>query len=152
MSVVIDLFRKYIHIPSASDEASTASPTTPEQVVLAKILADDMRKIGLSHVTSNEDGYAFGTVPANCECQPSIGLIAHLDVVNSSPCEPMNERVIENYDGSVIVLANGLTIDPAEYTALKDCVGKDLIVTDGNTILGADDKAALRRSWRLQSV
>jgi len=143
MSFVIDAFRKYIKIPSASCGDSTSKPTTPEQVTLAAILAEDMKQLGISDTRSDALGYAYGSIPANCEGQPAIGLIAHLDVVDDAPCSPMNERVIENYDGSIVKLNDTVFIDPEEYSGLKTCVGKDIIVTDGTTILGADDKAGV---------
>ena len=143
MSLVIDLFRKYIHIPSASDESTGQKPSTPQQLDMARALEKDMREMGLSGVKHDGHGYVYGRVPANCEGQPAIGLIAHLDVVDNEPCQPMNERILENYDGGVIDVGAGLKLDPAIYPHLLTWKGKDLILTDGTTILGADDKAGV---------
>ncbi|MBQ6715432.1 MAG: tripeptide aminopeptidase PepT [Clostridia bacterium] len=136
-------FLKYIMVPSASDETTGTIPSTEDQKKLGAIIVEDMKEIGISDAFMDEYGYVYGTIEANCENQPSIGLIAHLDVIGGVPCSPMNPEIIENYDGGVITLKNGLTIDPAVYTSVGACKGKSLIVTDGNTILGADDKAGI---------
>ena len=143
MSQVIDYFRKYIHIPSASDESTGARPSTPGQMHMAKVLEEDMRALGLKDVRNFDNGYVWGRVPANAEGQPVIGLIAHLDVVNNEPCDPMCERVVENYGGDAIEIGSGVTLSPEEFPAMKRWKGKNLIVTDGSTILGADDKAGV---------
>ncbi len=143
MSQVIDYFRKYIHIPSASDESTGARPSTPGQKQMAQTLEEDMRALGLKDVRNFDNGYVWGRVPANAEGQPVIGLIAHLDVVNNEPCDPMRERVVENYGGDAIEIGSGVTLSPEEFPAMKRWKGKDLIVTDGSTILGADDKAGV---------
>ena len=140
---LIERFLKYVNIPSASNAGSDTIPSTPEQLALAKVLADDLLAIGVKDARVDEFGYVYGSIPANCEGQPSIGLIAHLDVVDDVPCAPMNARVVKNYDGGAIELGHGYTLDPAEFGRLKALVGKDLIVTDGSTILGADDKAGV---------
>lgn len=140
---LIERFLKYVNIPSPSNAASETIPSTPEQLALAKVLADDLLEIGVKDARVDEFGYVYGSIPANCEGQPSIGLIAHMDVVDDVPCAPMNARIVKNYDGGVIELGHGYTLDPAEFGRLKALVGKDLIVTDGSTILGADDKAGV---------
>ncbi|MBO7385808.1 MAG: peptidase T, partial [Clostridia bacterium] len=136
MSQVIDYFRKYIHIPSASDESTGARPSTPGQKQMAQTLEEDMRALGLKDVRNFDNGYVWGRVPANAEGQPVIGLIAHLDVVNNEPCDPMRERVVANYGGDAIEIGSGVTLSPEEFPAMKRWKGKDLIVTDGKTILG----------------
>jgi tripeptide aminopeptidase len=136
-------FMKYITFDTASCESSPTCPSTPGQKVLGAYLVEEMLKMGVSDARMDDNGYVYGSIPANCDGQPAIGLIAHMDTVDSVPCMPMNAGIIENYDGGVVALKNGATIDPALYTELNGCVGKDLIVTDGNTILGADDKAGI---------
>lgn len=143
MSLVIDLFRKYIHVPSASREDTGAHPSTPEQLEMAKVIEKDMIAMGISEVKNTGRGYLYGKIPGNTAGQPAIGLIAHLDVVDNEPCSPMNEKIIENYDGSALNIGNGVILSPELYPALGRCIGKDLIVTDGKTILGADDKAGV---------
>ena len=110
---------------------------------MACALEKDMREMGMSNVKNPGNGYVYGHVPANVAGQPAIGLIAHLDVVDNEPCSPMNERIILNYDGSVIHPGEDVYLDPEIYPHLKTWIGKDLIVTDGKTILGADDKAGV---------
>ena len=140
---VIDRFLKYVSIPSASHGGNDMTPSSKEQWNMANALVADMLEIGISDAHVDEYCYVYGTIPANAEGQPSIGLIAHLDVVDDVPCEPMNPRIVKNYDGSIIEVGNGVVLDPAQFKNLIPCVGKDLIVTDGNTILGADDKAGV---------
>ena len=149
---VQEWFLKYVMIPSASKDGTGTIPSTPEQKVLGAIIAEDMKNIGIEDAYMDEYGYVYGTVPANCEGQPTIGLIAHLDVVDGVPCSPMKPRIIENYDGGVITLENGLTTDPAVFECLARCKGKTLIVTDGNTILGADDKAGIAEILALAEI
>ncbi len=134
---------KYVTFDTASCESAATCPSTPGQKVFGAYLVEEMQKLGISDAHMDENGYVYGFIPANCDGQSAIGLIAHMDTVDSVPCMPMNPRIIENYDGGVVTLASGATIDPAVYSGLKACKGKDLIVTDGNTILGADDKAGI---------
>ncbi|MCR4621921.1 MAG: peptidase T [Clostridiales bacterium] len=143
MSQVLDLFRKYIHIPSASGEDRESKPSTPAQLEMAKALEQDLAAFGFSDVYHDGHAYVYARVPANCEGQPNIGLIAHLDVVSNEPCAPMNEKIFENYDGGVLDIGNGVTLDPEVYPTLKKWAGKTVITTDGTTILGADDKAGV---------
>lgn len=140
---LIDRFLKYVHIPSASRGGTDQSPSTPEQWDMARALVEDMKEMGIADARVDEYGYVYGSIPANCEGQPSIGLIAHLDVVDDVPCAPVRPRIVKNYDGGVLEIGNGVALDPAEFTNLLPCVGKDLIVTDGTTILGGDDKAGV---------
>lgn len=143
MKSVIERFLTYVKIPSPSHEGASGSPSSPEQLTMAKVLVDDMKAIGIQDARVDEYGYVYGSIPANRENQPSVGLIAHLDVVDGVPCEPMNPRIVKNYDGGVIEVGNGVQLDPKVFPSLLKCVGKDMIVTDGNTILGADDKAGV---------
>ena len=143
MPQVLELFRKYIHIPSASGEVGESKPTTPAQVELAKVLEKDLVSYGFKDVYHDGHAYVYARVPANCEGQPNIGLIAHLDVVDNEPCAPMNEKIFENYGGGVLDIGNGVKLDPEVFPAMKKWVGKTVITTDGTTILGADDKAGV---------
>ena len=136
-------FLKYIHFSTGSDESSANCPSTPGQMVLAKALAEEMRDMGISGARVDEHGYVYGYIPANAENQPSIGLIAHMDTVSGVPVEPMHEKIVKNYNGGDIPLENGDVIRADLYGGLKAFIGSDLIVTDGNTILGADDKAGV---------
>ena len=134
---------KYAQFDTASDENSPSCPSTEKQKVLGAELVKEMLEMGISDARMDEHGYIYGSIPANCEGQPVIGLIAHMDTVDCVPTVPMNARIIENYSGEAVQLAGGDWLDPADYPELKDRKGKDLIVTDGKTLLGADDKAGI---------
>ncbi len=134
---------KYAQFDTASDEQSKTCPSTEGQKVLGAALVEEMKELGLSDVRMDENGYVYGCVPANVEGRPVIGLIAHMDTVSNVPVLPMNPSIIENYDGGVVQLANGDVMDPAVFPALARAKGQDLIVTDGITLLGADDKAGI---------
>ena len=134
---------RYIQFDTASDETSTACPSTPGQRVLADALAEEMRALGLEEVRVDEFGYVYAALPANVEGRPVIGLIAHMDTVNSVPVLPMNPRIIPDYDGGPVTLDNGDVLDPAVYPDVAGAKGKSLLVTDGRTLLGADDKAGV---------
>ena len=143
MENVIERFLRYVQIPSASAEGIETSPSTPDQWNMARALASDMKAIGIADARVDEYGYVYGSIPANRDGQPVIGLIAHLDVVDGVPCAPVRPRIVKNYDGGAIQVGNGVVLDPKEFQNLIPCVGKDIIVTDGTTILGADDKAGV---------
>ena len=136
-------FLNYIQFDTASDESSETCPSTRKQLALANALVCEMRALGIADARVDDHGYVYGSIPATDESMPAIGLIAHMDVVDCVPCVPMRHRIIENYDGGTVVLDSGDVLDASAYPALKACVGKDLIVTDGRTILGADDKAGI---------
>ena len=136
-------FLKYVQYDTASNEASTTCPTTPGQLVLARDLVEEMKAMGLQDVRMDEYGYVYGNIPANVEGRPVIGLIAHMDTVDGVPVLPMRPRIVENYDGGPVTLENGSVLDPAVFPEVASAKGKDLIVTDGNTLLGADDKAGI---------
>lgn len=118
MSQVLDLFRKYIHVPSASGEGGESKPTTPAQVEMAKVIEQDLIAYGFKDVYRDGHAYVYARVPGNCEGQPNIGLIAHLDVVSNEPCAPMHEKIFENYDGGVLEIGNGEKLDPEVFPAM----------------------------------
>ena len=133
----------YVQFDTASNEASETCPSTPGQLELGRSLVEEMRLMGVSNARMDENGYVYGEIPANAEGYPTIGLIAHMDTVDCVPALPMHARIVENYDGGAVLLEGGDTLDPADYPELKNRAGKDLIVTDGRTLLGADDKAGV---------
>ena len=133
----------YIQFDTASHEASETCPSTPGQLELGRSLVEEMRLMGISNARIDENGYVYGEIPANAEGFPTIGLIAHMDTVDCVPALPMRARIVENYDGGAVLLEGGDVLDPADYPELKTRAGKDLIVTDGRTLLGADDKAGV---------
>ena len=136
-------FLNYIQFDTASDENSPTCPSTAKQLVLAKALAEEMKALGLADARVDADGYVYGSIPATDESLPAIGLIAHMDVVDCVPSAPMKARIVENYDGGPVTLENGLVLDPAVFPQVAGAKGNRLIVTDGNTSLGADDKAGV---------
>ena len=136
-------FMKYIQFDTASDERSQTTPSTAKQLVLARALVEEMQEMGLQDVRVDECGYVYGCVPANAENRPVIGLIAHMDTVDCVPTVPMRARIVENYDGGPVTLENGDVLDPAMFPEIVSAKGKDLIVTDGITLLGADDKSGI---------
>ena len=136
-------FLKYVQYDTASDETSLTCPSTKKQLVLAEALAAELREMGVVDARVDEHGYVYGSIPANTHNRPSIGLIAHMDVVDCVPSAPVVPAIIEGYDGGPVKLANGEVLDPAVFPEVAKAKGKRLIVTDGNTSLGADDKAGV---------
>ena len=143
---VIDRFLKLVSYHTTSDEASETCPSTARQLKLAQELVRQMQDMGISDAHVDADGYVYGTVPANCEKKlPVYGLIAHMDTSPDAPGENIHARITDVYDGKDVVLneALGIVLSPKDYPQLKNAVGKHLIVTDGTTLLGADDKAGV---------
>ena len=145
MSAILDRFMRYIAIDTQSDEDSTSTPTTAKQFRLARLLAEEMTSIGVSDVRLDDHHcYVYGEIPANREGHiPAIGFIAHMDTSPAAPGDASNARIHENYDGGIIRLNDTVSLDPDIYPELRDYVGCDLIVTDGVSLLGSDDKAGI---------
>ncbi len=133
----------YVKFDTASDENSPTCPSTAKQLALAEALVAEMKALGLEDARVDEHGYVYGSIPANVHNHPAIGLIAHMDVVDCVPSAPVKPAIIENYDGGLVRLAGGDTLDPAVFPVVRGAKGKSLIVTDGTTSLGADDKAGV---------
>ena len=143
---VIDRFLKLVSYPTTSDENSETCPSTPRQLALAEGLVRQMQEMGIADAHVDADGYVYGTIPANCEKDiPVYGLIAHMDTAPDAPGENIRARVTGPYTGGDVVLneEKHIVLSPEEYPQLKNAVGKRLIVTDGTTLLGADDKAGV---------
>ena len=143
---VIDRFLKLVSYPTTSDERSETCPSTPQQRVLAEELVRQMQEMGIQDARVDAYGYVYGTIPANCEKDiPVYGLIAHMDTAPDAPGENIRARVTEAYDGGDVVLneEKHIVLSPKEYPQMKHAIGKRLIVTDGTTLLGADDKAGV---------
>ncbi|MBQ8109844.1 MAG: tripeptide aminopeptidase PepT, partial [Clostridia bacterium] len=136
-------FLNYVQYDTASDEKSDTCPSTARQLTLARALAEELKGLGVSDARVDEHGYVYASIPANAEDRPAIGLIAHMDVVDCVPSAPVKPAIIEDYDGGPVTLANGSVLDPAVFPDVAAARGKRLIVTDGNTSLGADDKAGV---------
>ncbi|OAA90554.1 MULTISPECIES: peptidase T [Clostridium] len=146
MSKVVEKFTKYIKFDTRSNEEMNTVPTTQGQMVLAKELSKELKKIGMREVSVDENGYVMASLPSNVDKEvPTIGFIAHMDTSPEVSGMNVNPKFIENYDGKDIVL-NGeknIVLSPKDFPELKDYVGKTLITTDGTTLLGADDKAGI---------
>ena len=136
-------FLNYVQYDTASDERSDTCPSTEKQLVLGAALADELKKLGVADARLDEHGYVYGSIPANAGGLPAIGLISHMDVVDCVPSAPVVPAIIDDYDGGPVTLKNGLVLDPAVFPEVALARGKRLIVTDGNTSLGADDKAGV---------
>ncbi len=143
MKTVLERFLKYIQIESTSLAQSKSVPSSSAQLELGKFLVQEMKDIGIEDANMDDNGYVFGTISANAKA-PVLGLIAHIDTVDDLPNKNIKPRVI-NYSGGDIVLNEELDIvmSPKVYTHLDNYVGQSLVVTDGTTILGADDKAGV---------
>lgn len=134
---------RYVQYDTASDESSATCPSSQKQLALAQALVQEMLDMGISDAHMDANGYVYASIPANAEGFPSIGLIAHMDTVDCVPTMPMHARIVEGYDGGRLQLDGGDWLDPTDYPELRLRAGKDLIVTDGKTLLGADDKAGI---------
>ena len=136
----------YVVVHTASDEFSETTPTTQRQFDLANMLVPEMKALGIEDARVSDLCCVYGTLPATLgyEDAPAIGLIAHLDTVPDFCGEHVKPRIIENYDGGDVVLGDsGRTLSPAQFPHLPSLKGRTLIVTDGTTVLGADDKAGI---------
>lgn len=139
-------FLAYIQVETTSSEESTTRPSTSCQLDLARQLQQEMKAMGLVDVYMSEaDGAVFGTIPANTEEKlPTIGFLAHMDTSCAASGKNVRARIVENYDGGVIHLSDSVKMQPGRgFECLEEVVGEDLIVTDGTTLLGADDKAGI---------
>ncbi|MCX7834207.1 MAG: peptidase T [Ignavibacteria bacterium] len=143
---LIERFLKYVKIDTQSNEHSTTCPSTEKQLVLAKLLVEELNSLGLSDVSLDENGYVMATLPSNIDKQvPVIGFIAHMDTSPDMSGENVNPQIVRNYDGGDIIInkEKNLILSPKIFPELKEFVGHTLITTDGNTLLGADDKAGI---------
>lgn len=142
-----DRFLKYVSFDTQSSEENEAQcPSTEKQKKLAEYLYQELQAIGLTEVEMDEHAYVYATLPANTDQDvPTIGFIAHMDTSPDCSGENIHPRIIPNYDGSDIVLdaQENIVTSVQKFPELKDHVGEDLIVTDGHTLLGADDKAGI---------
>lgn len=143
---VVDRFLNYVKIDTQSSAVSSSVPSTLKQLDLARFLEKEMQEMGIQEVKLDQSGVVYGCLPSNTdETLPTIGFVAHMDTSPDMSGENVNPRIIEDYDGSPIVLNEALNIvmDPEEFPSLKENIHQDLIVTDGTTLLGGDDKAGI---------
>ena len=143
---LVERFLKYVSFDTQSSEETEVTPSTPGQMVFAKYLKEELESLGLEDITLDEHGYLFATLPANIDKPvPTIGFIAHMDTSPDMSGKDVSPRIVQNYDGSDIVLSaeENVVLSPSQFPELLDHKGEDLIVTNGKTFLGADDKAGI---------
>ena len=143
---LVERFLKYVSFDTQSSEETEVTPSTPGQMVFAKYLKEELESLGLEGITLDEHGYLFATLPANIDKPvPTIGFIAHMDTSPDMSGKDVSPRIVQNYDGSDIVLCaeENVVLSPSQFPELLDHKGEDLIVTNGKTLLGADDKAGI---------
>lgn len=148
MSRTIENFLKYVKVDTQSDETSGTSPSTEKQQDLAALLAEELEAMGASEITyDREHCYIYASVPASPGCEEAavLGYIAHMDTSPAVSGRNVKPRVVEHYDGRDIVLneAENIVLRTEDFPEVRELAGKDLIVTDGTTLLGADDKAGV---------
>ena len=143
---IVDRFLKYTSFDTQSSEEGSGCPSTSKQMVFAEYLKEELSSLGLEDITLDEHGYLFATLPANVEWDvPVIGFIAHMDTSPDYSGKDVKPRIIYAYDGTDIVLdeKEQIVTTVSQFPELLEHVGEDLIVTDGHTLLGADDKAGI---------
>ena len=143
---VVDRFLQYVKFDTQSDELTNLTPSTPGQMIFAQHLEKDLKELGLSDISLDSNGYLMATLPSNCDKQvPTVGFIAHLDTSPDMSGHHVSPRIIEKYEGGDITLNadKKIVLSPSQFPELEDYKGQALIVTDGNTLLGADDKAGV---------
>lgn len=143
---LVERFLDYICYDTQSDEETNMTPSTPGQMTFVKHLRDELEKMGLEEISLDDNGYLMASLPANIDRDvPVIGFIAHVDTAPDMSGKHVNPRIVKNYDGKDITLneKEQIFLRPEEFPEMLDYVGQDLIVTDGTTLLGADDKAGI---------
>lgn len=143
---LVERFLKYISFDTQSSEETHVTPSTPGQMVFANYLKEELESLGLEEISLDENGYLFATLPANTNRSlPVIGFIAHMDTSPDMSGKHVSPRIVRNYDGTDITLCSdeNIILSPTQFPELLQHKGEDLIVTDGRTLLGADDKAGI---------
>lgn len=144
MTEVLERFFRYVKVDTQSREESETFPSTEKQKDLGRILKRELEEMGASDVRMDSWGYVYAQIPANAP-GPALGLISHMDTSEAVSGKDVKPRLVEDYDGGDVVLneEKGIVLSPADYPEMKRYIGKRLIVTDGTTLLGADDKAGV---------
>ena len=143
---LVERFFKYVSFDTQSDELTGLTPSTPGQMIFAEYLKTELEAMGLEDISLDNYGYLFATLPANIDKKvPTIGFIAHMDTSPDMSGKHVSPRIVEKYDGKDILLCkeDRVILSPEMFPELLDHKGEDLIVTDGKTLLGADDKAGI---------
>ena len=141
---ITERFLSYVKFDTQSSEEAEGCPSTPKQLVLAEYLKNELVSEGLTEVEMDEHGYIYATLPANIDADvPVVGFIAHMDTSPDCSGADIKPRIVSNYDGKDIVLSEGIVSSTEKFPELLNHIGEDIIVTDGHTLLGADDKAGI---------
>lgn len=143
---LVERFLKYVSFDTQSSEETGLTPSTPGQMTFAEYLKSELESLGLEEISLDENGYLFATLPANVDKElPVVGFIAHMDTSPDMSGKDVKPRTVTNYDGTDIVLCaeENIVLSPSRFPELLEHKGEDLIVTDGKTLLGADDKAGI---------
>ena len=144
MEKLCDKFLRYVSFDTMSDENSASQPSTEKQLVLLRLLVDELHAMGISNASIDKDGYVMASIDSNCAAKvPAIGFIAHVDTSPDAPGCNIHPQFVENYDGGDIVLGDGKKLAVADFPEMRMYKGQTLITTDGTTLLGADDKAGV---------
>lgn len=141
---ITERFLSYVKFDTQSSEEAEGCPSTPKQLVFAEYLKNELVSEGLTEVEMDEHGYIYATLPANIDADvPVVGFIAHMDTSPDCSGADIKPRIVSNYDGKDIVLSEGIVSSTEKFPELLNHIGEDIIVTDGHTLLGADDKAGI---------
>ena len=144
MKNIVERFISYTRIDTTSADDATTCPSTPNQFVLARQLEEELKELNLKDVHVDEHAFVYATLPANSDRKcPVVGFLAHMDTSNMASGAGIKARIIKNYDGGDIELGNGIYTRVKEYPKIAELKGHDIIVTDGTTLLGGDDKAGI---------
>ncbi len=149
-----DRFIEYCRIDTQSDpENEAVTPSSEKQFDLAKLLLSQLQELGVEDASLDEHCYVYGSIPSNMDTPTkTVGFIAHMDTAPDFSGKNVKPRIIENYDGKDIPLNDEITMTVEEFPQLTKSVGKRLIVTDGNTLLGGDDKAGIAAMMDMVSI
>jgi tripeptide aminopeptidase len=142
MNRLIDRFLRYVKVDTQSSHETHTHPSTEKQKNLSRILLQELKDLGIE-AFMDDFGYTYAKINKNMEGAPAIGLVAHVDTSPDAPGENVKPRIIKNYDGGTIQLNETLSMAPDKYPSLARVIGDDIIVTDGHTLLGADDKCGV---------
>ena len=143
MEAILDKFLRYVSYDTMSDEESESQPSSAKQLVLLRLLCDELKAMGIE-ASLDKDGYVMGSIPANTsEDIPKLGFIAHVDTSPDAPGCNIKPQIISGYDGRDIALNPNKSLKVSEFPELKDYIGQTIVTTDGTTLLGADDKAGV---------
>lgn len=143
---ITDRFLKYVSFTTTSDENTNMTPSTPGQLIFAKHIVQELEEIGLENISLDENGYIMATLPSNIDKDvPTIGFISHMDTSPDMSAKNVKPRIVKNYDGNDILLNEEdlILLETDKYPEILEYKGQDIIVTDGTTLLGADDKAGI---------